>query len=119
MDWRIYYGDGTTYSQADGGLADAPALDVQAIVVPDDEVGRVVLTRHDYYWFESAGRPGPGWWGGDLFGLFDFLMRSGLVKFGRSIPTAQFREVYRRAVEDPGFPRKSAIKEGERRPPDG
>lgn len=110
MLWRIFYGDCSTFSSADGPADLSPGLDVQAIVQPDPDVGRHVLSRFGYYWLDRG-----EWYGGDLFGLFDYLQRPGhkVVRFGRTISNARFREIIRAATEDPNFPRKSAWKPDE------
>ena len=114
--WRIYYGDGATFSDADGPPSDAPALDVQAIVFRDEtpgaaNVGRFVLQGFDFYWHDEG-----EWFGGELFGLFDYLQRPGAkaVKFGRTRPNRAFADVLERAVSDPDFPAKSASSRRER-----
>lgn len=109
MRWKIFYGDGSTFSSGDGTPDDAPALNVQCIVQVDEEVGRYILSRRDYYWYE-----GDTWYGGDIFGLFDFLIRRSLVKFGRMIGDEEFKGFLRIAAEDSDFPRKSAWKRDER-----
>ena len=108
-DWRIYFGDGATFTcPDDGGLSDAPTRDVQAVVYrspdPDHQTGRVVIHRFDYYWFEE-----PDWFGGDLFGLFDYLARPGLkrVLFGRTMPNDRiYQDLILRACNDPDFERR-------------
>lgn len=114
MDWRIYYDDGSTYSSEDGCAENAPAFGVQAIVQRDfdDEihnVGRYVLSSpmvdgNDYYWFERG-----AWYGGEIFGLWDYLSRLGPRKviFGRVVEKGRFREIRDRAMADPDFPRYS------------
>lgn len=117
ITWRIYYGDGSVYSSSDGLPESAPGLDVQAIAKSDPLVGRVILHGGEidagYYWYEAG-----EWYNGDIFGLFDYLQRPGfkVVKFGRSIPTDKFREILQLAVNDPGFPAKSAKYPNERIP---
>jgi hypothetical protein len=88
MKWRIYYGDGSLYSDGDGSPFDAPGRDVQAIAVEDAQVGRTIHSRRDFYWWSSI-----GWWGGDLFGLYDYLLTPGPRKviFGRSLPGRRVR----------------------------
>jgi hypothetical protein len=111
MDWRIYYGDGTTFSSEDGSASSAPPLNVQAIAqaLPDDPtVGRKTVSQYDFYWFDGQ------WFGGDLFGLFDYLMRSGAVKFGRAVPRLEFERHLKRAVTDPDLLPKVAWAPGER-----
>lgn len=108
MRWRVYYDDGSTYSDEDGPVALTPALGVQVIVKRDtadpiDNVGRRVLDRADFYWWSDQQDE---WYGGDSFGLWDYLQRPGWKKvlFGRSIPTERFTEIRKRALDDPEFP---------------
>lgn len=108
--WKIFYGDGATFSSDDGDIKDAPATNVQIIVQAHDDTGRYHQSGRDYYVHWEG-----EWLGVDIFGLFDFLMESGVVKFGRTVRSERFLEVYRRAEEDEDFPRRSAFKKGERR----
>lgn len=109
-DWRVYYGDGSTFSNEDGGPEFAPALDVQAIVQPvhdEYEPGRHVLSGRDglrdyYVWL---GDEHQSWDIVDSFGMWDYLQRPGWkrILLGRTIPTARFREILYRATHDPDF----------------
>lgn len=115
LSWRIYYRH-RVFDSAQGTHLEAPATGVQAIVikdtdVPESNVGHFILQRKDYYWHEDG-----EWCGGDIFGMFDFLMRSGVVKFGRSIPNSEYREILSRAGSDPDFPRKSGYRPNEIKP---
>lgn len=100
--WKIYYDDGTTYT---GDPFLAPALGVLIVVHPDPEHGRYFRFNHDYYWFENN-----RWEGGDLFGLYDYLMRPGCKKviFGRIVTNERFGEVYNQAMLDMDFAPKTA-----------
>lgn len=111
MKWRIYYDDGTAFDSGLGSPESSPTRGVQALVQPDPDVGRVIEWGKDYYWWL-----GDRWDGGDLFGLFDYLSQPGfkVVRFGRSMSNRAFREVYQRAVNDPAFPSKSAMRSDER-----
>ena len=95
--WRIYYGDGDTFDSSQGDPKDAPAFNVQACVSRDISPHRERFVAHkfDYYWFEDG-----EWFGGDIFGLFDYLARSGMVKFGRTISNDQFDRVIKAATDD-------------------
>lgn len=110
VNWRIYYGDGSTYDDEDGPIPDAPKRNVQAIAVVDEATGFLVLEGHDYYWYEDQ------WIGGDKFGLFDYLARPGkkVVFFGRSIPTERYQEIVDRARRADDLPAKSAKSPKER-----
>lgn len=102
MDWKIHYGDGSTFSSDDGRWEDAPGYNVQAIPVADDVTGRTVEYGWDYYVIRD-GQP----MGCDLPGLLDYLINEvGVVKQGRSLSNKHFQEVYQKAAHDPDFPLK-------------
>lgn len=105
LRWRIYYGDGSTFDGRDGPASDAPARDVQMIAVADPDHGWYLVRSTDYYWW----LPNDTWNGGDIFGLFDYLIEPGLkrVLFGRTIETARFRAIFDRAMNDPEIPQKT------------
>ena len=111
--WRVYYGDLSTYDLGDGPLEDAPTTNVQAIAVGDATVGRFLWSQRDFYWWDQG-----QWFGGDVFGLWDYLARPGWRKvlFGRSLVRADFERVMNRALADPDLPAKSAWDDREARP---
>jgi len=78
--WRIFYDDGSAFSNEDGTLVDAPAFGVQAVVCDPDL-----------------------WHGGDFVGLIDFLVRKGIVKFGRLTSNEKYRAAVTAAQNDPDF----------------
>lgn len=100
---RIFYGDGSVFDDENGN---PPARDVQVIIQADDVVGAYALSGHDYYV-----RQGTEWVGVDIFGLFDYLLDSGLVLFGRTITNDEYRKLLARAEIE-----RTAYKQGERRP---
>lgn len=108
--WRIYYGDGTTFDASEGSPYDAPGLNVQAIACADPDPksnkGSYAVFRFDYYWWDVEHAT---WFGGDLFGLFDYLQRPGnkRVVFGRTIANALHYELIDKACNDPDVARKS------------
>lgn len=112
MEWRIYY-EHSTYSSEDGGAEDAPGLGIQAIAIRDEVVGRMIWWRRDFYWNE-----GGRWYGGDIFGLWDYLARPGFKKvgFGRSVPNALWNDIVKRVLEDPDLPAKSGWVDEEGQP---
>jgi len=109
IDWKVYYGDGSTISSNDSEAEDIPSRNVICIVNKHEDVGRQIVTRHDYFWFDGF------WTGGDIFGLFDYLLCPGWRKvlFGRTIKTDQYDQIVKRALKDPDFPVKSANLPGE------
>lgn len=78
--WRIYYDDGSTFSDEDGTLKDAPAFGVQAVVCDPDL-----------------------WGTGDFVGLIDYLIKIGLVKFGRLAKNEDYNRALQAARSDPDF----------------
>lgn len=113
LQWRIYYGDGSTFDNTQGEPDESPALNVQVITIIDPDVGRLLLHRYDFYWYDFDHAI---WSAGDIFGMFDYLCQPGIkvVRFGRSIVNREYREIVTRAGSDPDFPRKSARLPGER-----
>lgn len=93
--WRIYYGDGRTHDGQEGLPTGEEARGVQAILQKDADVGWIVTSEADYYVWRD-GR----WWGVDLNGLFDFLLDTGLVVFGRVIGAVRFREILNMALDE-------------------
>jgi len=114
LTWRIYYDDGSTFDSMQGAPHEAPGLGVQAVVQVDERVGRVILTRFDWYYYRyDLGE----WWASDYFGLLDQLTsdrerRVGAVRAGRN--AAAYDAIMSRAQSDPDFPVKSARLVGER-----
>ena len=113
MKWRVYYGDDSTHSDQDEGKP--PPLDVQVIVLEDAEHGWRTQTGSDYYVWDKRGDTA-AWWGCDIFGLFEYLMNTGLVLFGKQITSKQYNEIMKRALEDPDFPKKTSYAAEERIP---
>lgn len=93
MEWQIFYGDGTTFSDEDGGPEEAPARDVQVIVQDCKQHISELVTGGDYYIWEGR------WRAVDLFGLYDYLIEPGwkVVLFGRMISQDEYSELVHRA----------------------
>ena len=92
--YRIYYGDGSMFTQGDGI---PPARDVQVIVQEHSDVGWHTQSRYDYYiWMDGR------YVGVDLFGLYDWLLERGDVLFGRTMTRRVFDRVMAQAVADMG-----------------
>lgn len=114
MRWRIYYQDGSTYSDVDGPVEHAPCDGVQAIVQRDATVGREVLAlKHFYAWDVDRWRGlGDQVGGGDAgYGLFVYLRRPGWKKIvaGETVDYAVYSRCKHAADTDPDFPPKSAL----------
>lgn len=104
--FRIWYGDESTYSDDDGELWAAPSVDVVCVTYrtndPQHSTSHMIVHTFDFYWWDA-----PDWFGGELFGLFDYLTRPGRKKviFGRTIPTGKYREIISKAIERKEFAR--------------
>jgi hypothetical protein len=99
MDWRLYYGDGSTFADTDGAVTEAPARGIIAVATRHSDDPRQVTSVHgwDYYWQDEAG----DFYGGELFGLYDALLRRcHPIFFGRTIPTDEFRAIIARSTKD-------------------
>lgn len=101
--WKLYYED-TTFSHEDGDPVDAPTFGVLVIAQPDFEVGRMLLSRFDWYWWDGE------WYGSDWIGMVDAFMHreARALKAGRSVPNTVYQEVFQKAWDDPDLPVKSA-----------
>lgn len=92
-------------------MEEAPARGVQAIVQHNEHTDWHTETTGDYYiWLDGL------WRAVDIFGLFDYLIESGLVKFGRTINNKEYQEIFQRALSDADFGRRSGFLPGERKP---
>jgi hypothetical protein len=104
MRWRVYYGDGSIYDP--GSAYEAPPQDVQMIANADRDNGWSLIRCVDYYWYyEDIDE----WNGGEIFGLFDYLLQPGpkRVLFGRNTTNVNFNQILQRALNDPDIPQKS------------
>jgi hypothetical protein len=109
--WKVFYGDSTTYM---GDPWEAPARDCQMIAVDDPEHGWYLCRSDNYYWYLPATNE---WQGGDIFGLFDYLIEPGPKKvlFGRTCSNDEFADCLTRALNDPDLPQKTAWRPHEHR----
>jgi len=96
---QIFYSDGSVKSFEPGVLARG----VQAIVQDHPEVGAEIVTSYDYYVLDNG-----HWRGVDIFGLFDFLLDSGIVLFGRTVTSEEYYEIMKQvsAVKNGWLPKE-------------
>mgnify|MGYP001822894045 CR=1 FL=1 len=112
--FKIWYDDGSTYS--DGPPELAPKRGVQVIAQSDKDCGRTICRSDDFYVYQEY----DGVWsfqGVDQFGLYDYLIEPGykLVLFGRTIGNDEYRSILQCAVNDPDLPAKTSWQADERR----
>lgn len=103
--WRIYYADGSLFTFSDGTPFDAPGRGVEVIAQEHADAGREYLCKTDFYWWT-----GERWIGGDLFGVWDYLVDPGPRKIliGRMIGSDVFNRIMLQATSDDLLPAKSA-----------
>jgi hypothetical protein len=113
LRWKVFYQGGSIYSAADGSAFDAPARGVLMIANSNDRHGWALCRSNDYYWWLPED---DAWQGGDIFGLWDYLIEPGPKKvlFGRTVSNAEFEAVLMRAHDDPDIPQKTGWMPGER-----
>lgn len=108
--WRVYYGNGETFTSDQGGAHDAPRTDVQIIAQQDQSMGWELLSSSDYYYYEEDRR---NWYIADVFTIFDHLIRAKypVILFGRMISDDEFTEITKRVLDDLPTP-KTAWRRG-------
>lgn len=117
MDYKIYYGDGSTFDGDADNVKIAPAgwpsFGVQYIIGNDpakgnQSTGLLTVYNVDIYIYSSD----IGWHGTDKYhDLMTHLEHGKVIRVlaGLWIPRPRFLEIQNRALNDPDFNRKSAI----------
>lgn len=95
--WRIYYADGSIFSNLDGLPEDAPPTGVICIKQLSAENRWELQAISDYYIWN-----GKEWWRADAPGFWLYMFRPGLkiVKFGENLQDFEFQRMMARARED-------------------
>lgn len=128
-DWKLYYHDGTTFSDDDGDWLEAPSRGVIGLEYVDHTTGRA-RDSNDFYINPPWGHP----WGADQWGVLDLLIETGVmsesdrlsdlsteqmaaagVKFGRSVSNEAWRAFMRWMDKDEELPPKHSWYVDERR----
>jgi hypothetical protein len=111
IKWRIYYGDGTTVDNTQLSPIHVPSWNLQIIVQPDPKENTVYIARKDFYVYRKIEQQ---WLGIDWIGLIDILAHNwqdvGGFGIGRTIPSAVYDAIEKRAYADPDFYPKYAGK---------
>jgi len=118
MDWRIYYGDGSSFSSEDGEPHEIPEgkrHNVMVCAVANRQLtGRDCWNQSDFYIY----RTDIGWTPVDWTGLLDQVLhcvdKISCVLQGRTCETETFQRILRLARTEPGLPEKSANRKNER-----
>lgn len=93
--WRIYYDDGSYIDQNWGVPIGDRARGVQAVLQEDENGDWIVTSKSDYYV-----KRGDRWFGVDQNGLWDYLLDTGLVMFGRTIASNEFNVILNGALSE-------------------
>lgn len=96
MNWRIYYGDGSTFSSDDGAWEDAPGWDVQVILFRDRVTTWQMRHQGDFFRLDDDGAVV----GMDVTGLLDWVVNELGIKAGRMLSRDKFDIVYQQAKRD-------------------
>lgn len=105
-EWKIYYGDKTTFDSTQGSASEAPCTNVICIKYLNKDNGWICSAFKDFYlWHDEE------WWGADDVGFWQYMFSTGdkVVKFGASVPSHLFNEIMATAINDPVFGAKSAL----------
>lgn len=103
MRWRIYYADGSTFSDRDGTPFEAPPAGAIVVAVEAANAQGFTLDHGDankgnFYW-----RPDVGWQCCDMAGLWDYLLLyrgPKAVLLGRSLRDSDFWAIIARAGKE-------------------
>lgn len=103
-NWKVYYTDGSTFSDLDGSPFEAPKTGVQVLNIRDGRKGRRTLKLVDYYVFS----PNLDRWV-DCVDSAAAMMRAAqepwiVILFGEYIKEEDFEKVLIQAHSDPDFP---------------
>lgn len=103
MEWRIYYADGTTFSDQDGAWDDGPLDGVICVVVADPDYGRYVLNGLNYFYSQVRGGPQDKAHTNDIGPQLRKQCR--WLKHGVAVARKEFMDILIRATKDPDFDR--------------
>lgn len=105
--WIVFYDDGSSFSNLDGEPDQAPRWGIICISGYDQNGGRSIQHRTDYYCWNYE-----QWIAMDGTGLIDYLAnfpgKEKVVLMGRHVPNYVFDRVYHMADTDPRLPPRSS-----------
>lgn len=115
MWWRVYYTDGSVFTDKDGSPDDAPRSGVGVIVQERSHGDYELVHGKDYYYFEPVVG---GWHSTDIFGAFDHLLRAKrqCLLFGRMMSDPEWGALFRRVKNEVGPRSATFMRENKREP---
>lgn len=113
LRWRVYYSDGSTFSNSDGAFRDAPSDGVVCVNVVDRDFGKFTLNGLNFY-YSQDGAPDEIAHTNDIGP--QLRARAPWIKHGLGVPREAWLDVLLTATNDPDFP---ASQSPQRRSSDG
>lgn len=95
--FKIFYENGTTYSNKSGPLDRVHKQGIVVILTEDDEQGQRFESGSEFYCYYPH-----GWVGVGQYGLYDYLASPGakLVLFGRIVSNEKRNDIFNAAMSD-------------------
>lgn len=104
--WKIFYGDGSTFSNEDGLPEQAPCTGVLAVAFFNMDNRREIGASKDYYWYDETPiyqtlKTGT-WFAGDVVGFYQYMFRPGkkIVKFGAVVHDTIWRKQLEKIIAE-------------------
>ncbi len=96
--WKIYYSNGTTFSNLDGNPEDAPPTGVICILQNPIKHGWMLLRNKDYYLRLDDWE----WVGCEADGFWQYMFKPGwkCPKFGENVSDSIYEKIIKQATED-------------------
>ena len=91
-EWKIYYDDGSTFSDLDGEPHEAPPEGFICAVGWDENGDRYIMHGWDFYCWDLEANQ---WWGMDRCGLHDRLRRNKVYAYkeGRTVTKSAWQHI--------------------------
>lgn len=102
LDWRIYYGDGSTFDSSMGEPRDVPALKGICILQRSEDGRGVTCICESHFYIHD----GVAWVPIDKTGVWDRLISHDMPNtliVGRMLRNEQYAAIVQRARKDPDF----------------
>lgn len=97
--WKVYYSNGGTFSDRDGGPQDAPGHGVVLIAQADPIAGRDTPSGEDYYCWDVRDEV---WVARNYQGLLQYLGQPGwkVVLQGEMVPRVRWQKIWNQMKDD-------------------
>lgn len=113
IHWKIYYADGSTFSNLDGSWEDAPAWGILGIVIKSKETGWSIVSGGDFYVMTEDGEI----INIDRLGFADYIVNVfRKAKVGRMVGREEWLRLSKTANQDKDFAVKTGYLPFEEKP---